>query len=328
MTGLLVLTDAQVGELIGCGEAMQVVEQAFIDFGEGRASMPSKLYLDFPKFRGDLRVMPATLGEGYAGVKLVNSHSGNPSRGLPVVVGTYLLFDQQTGMPLCLMGASLLTALRTGAASGVATRYLARRQARSLGLVGAGVQALHQVRSIVGVRDLDQVLVWGPDADAPRRDGLIGQMSIEFPHLRVTRARTVAEAAGADIVCTSTPARKPLVDAQSVAPGTHINALGADGPGKQELDPAILGPALVVVDEMDQAIHGGEINVAVAAGTYRPDQIGGTLYDVISGRHPGRRSDSQISVFDSTGLAIQDIAVAVRVYEAALERKMGASIEL
>lgn len=328
MTRLLVLTDAEVGGLIDHGVAIQAVESAFVEHGRGRASMPPKLYLDFPKFQGDLRAMPAAIGDRYAGVKLVNSHGNNPSRGLPVVVGTYLLFSQETGMPLCLMAATYLTALRTGAASGVATKYLARENSSRLGLVGAGVQAIHQLRSIRAVLRLSEVLVWGPENDGPRRDALIDVMRKEFPELSVRRAMSVAEAAAADVVCTCTPSRRPVLDLAHVSEGAHINAVGADGPGKQELDHRILGSSLVVVDEMDQAVHGGEVNVAISTGLYRPEQIAATLAQIISGEVPGRTAPDQVTVFDSTGLAIQDFAVATKVYEHALRQGSGSTIDL
>lgn len=328
MTRLLVLNDAQVGDLIDYGEAIDVVEKAFVDFGRGNASMPSKVYLNFPKFQGDLRAMPAAIGDRYAGVKLVNSHANNPARGLPVVTGTYLLFSQETGVPVCLMGATLLTAIRTGAASGVATKYLARADASTLGLVGAGVQALHQLRCIAQVRELSNVLVWGPEHDAERTDSGIRQMRAEFPSLSISRTQSVSEAASAQILSTTTPSRSPVVDLRFLAPGVHINAVGADGPGKQELDPQILLSALVIVDELEQAIHGGEVNVAVSQKLFRPDQISGTLSQVIIGSAPGRTSEDQRTIFDSTGLAIQDFAVATTVFERASERGIGEMIAL
>jgi alanine dehydrogenase len=328
VTELLVLTDAQVGELVDYGEAIEVVEDAFRDFGQGRATMPSKVYLSLPRYHGDIRAMPAAAGDLYAGVKLVNSHEQNPSKGLPAVVGTYLLFSQETGMPLCLMAATLLTAIRTGAASGVASRYMARQDARSLGLIGAGVQAAHQLRSVSRVRMIERVVVWAPEVDRARTEVLAAGLEIEFPQLQIRIAGSAGEAAASDIICTTTPSRAPLFHAGAVRAGAHINAVGADGPGKQELDPEILKSARVVVDELDQAIHGGEINVALASKAISMDQIAGTLSEVVSGAIPGRTSQTETTVFDSTGLAIQDIALAILVYERAMERGLGSTVSL
>ena len=328
MTKLLVLTDAQVDDLIAYDEAIEVVEAAFSDFARGRASMPAKVYLDFARYHGDLRAMPAAMGDRYAGVKLVNSHGENPSKGLPSVVGTYVLFSQETGMPLCLMAATTLTAIRTGAATGVATRHLAREDSVSVGLLGAGVQAPHQLRAVSRVRPIEAVLVWGPEADRARTEATVARMKREFGDLEIAIAGSAAEAAAADILCTTTPSRAPLFPADALPPGAHVNAVGADGPGKQELDPEILRRARVVVDEMDQAVHGGEVNVALRTNAISRDHIAGTLGEVVTGAIPGRTSAEEITVFDSTGLAIQDIAVAIGVYERAMSSSVGSWIEL
>lgn len=327
MTKLLLLTDLDVSQLVDASEAVDVVESAFAEFGKGLAYMPPKVYLSFPQHRGDLRAMPAAVGDRFAGVKLINSHELNPSKGLPSVVGTYVLYSQETGIPLCLMAATALTALRTGAASGVAARYLARPESSSLGLIGAGAQAAYQFRAVTGQLPITDVIVWAPENDAARRDAVVGSLASGNPSVRF-RAGSIDEAAAADVLCTLTPARSPLFPASAVRPGVHINAVGADGPGKQELDPAILKGARVIVDEMYQATHGGEVNVAISQGLMQEDDIAGTLSDVINGTTAGRTSDDQITVFDSTGLAIQDIAVAIVAYERAVEAGIGSTIEL
>lgn len=309
-------------------EAIEAVECAFVDLAEGRAKMPAKIYLEFPQFEGDLRIMPASVDDEFAGVKLVNSHARNPARGLPTVVGTYLLFSQETGMPLALIAATALTAIRTGAGSAVATRHLAPKGASSLGLVGSGVQARYQLMAINEVLELKTVLAWAPRNDTTRRDAFLADMARLYPDIEMAAADSIQEAVAADVVCTTTPSRSPIVPVDAVRPGTHINAVGADAPGKQELDPDILGRARVVVDEMHQSISGGEINVPVSQGQYGPDQTVGTLGEVITGIAWGRTSDNQITVFDSTGLAIQDIAAATVVYKKSLDSGAGTTIEL
>jgi len=328
MGSLLVLTEQEVKNLLPLREAIEALEDAFGKFARGEAVMPAKLYLDFPEHSGDLRFMPAGLGKEFAGIKVVNSHARNPERGLPAVVGTYLLLSQETGFPLALMGATVLTAVRTGGASALATKYMARDGSRTLGLVGAGVQARYQFEAISEVLDLVEVLVWAPESDGIRRDGLIEQMRSDHPSVVFRTAASVEEAASADVVCTTTPSRSPIVSAAAVRPGTHVNAVGADGPGKQELDPQILRNARVIVDEPYQATHGGELNVPVQSGEYDASQIAGSLADVVSGAVAGRTSDEQITVFDSTGLAIQDIAMAAHVYRAALRSGLGSKIDL
>ena len=328
MTSLLLLTEADVQALLEPADAVNAVERAFHDFAQGTALMPAKLYLEFPQHAGDLRVMPASLRSGYAGVKLVNSHERNPARGLPAVVGTYLLYSQETGMPLCIMGATFLTAMRTGAASAVACKYLARTDSRTLGLVGAGVQAGFQTRAINHILSLETVRAWAPEKDWSRRDALLAKLQQECPDLELLPAHSVEEAAAADVVCTTTPSRTPLIKDEVVLSGTHINAVGADGPGKQELDPEILKRARIVVDEWHQALAGGEVNVPVAEGIIGEGDIAGTLSQLVSGAIEGRTSSDEITIFDSTGLAIQDIAVATLVYERALIEGRGTQINL
>lgn len=328
MPEVLILSDPEVKEALPVVDAIEAVEHAFKDFGEGGAVMPPKIYLDFPKYGGDLRIMPASMGTSFAGVKIVNSHPRNPGRGLPTVVGTYLLVSQETGMPLAVMDATYLTGVRTGAASAVATRHMARKSSSTLGLVGAGVQAAFQYEGVAEVMAVGEVRVWAPESDFARRDRFLAGMKAQYSQVEWNPVDEVAEAAQADVVCTTTPSRSPLVMGPSILPGTHINAVGADGPGKQELDPAILRRARVIVDELEQARHGGEVNVPLAGGDITESDIAGSLAGVVSGRILGRTSDDEVTVFDSTGLAVEDIAVAAIVYQRALEDGLGTRLDL
>lgn len=325
---MLVLTDREVESLVTMHEAVKAVEQGFLALAEGRAQMPPKVYLDFPEFEGDLRVMPSALGTDFAGVKLVNSHARNPSKGLPTVMATYLLFSQDTGAPICLMGASALTGMRTGAGAAVATKFLARKGAHSLGLVGSGVQARYQVEAIYEVLEFTQAKAWAPENDRIRRDAFLHRMKAAFPTVDWSPADSIDAAVAADVVCTTTPSRSPVVPMSSVKPGTHINAIGADAHGKQELDSQILRQAVLVVDDMHQAVSGGEVNVPIASGEITEEDIAGSLADLVSGKLKGRTSDEQITVFDSTGLAIQDIALASLAFHKAQADGVGYEIDL
>lgn len=324
---LLLLSDSDVRAGLVMNEAIGAVEDAFRDLAEGRANMPSKLYLQFPRFEGDLRVMPASLGDKFAGVKIVNVHAKNPQRKLPSVMGTYVLVSQETGAPLAVLSATWMTAMRTGAASAVATKYMARRNASVLGLVGSGVQARFQLEAIAEVAELAEVRVWGPASDRERVDLFVADMRARHPGIELRPVSRVEEAAGADIVCTTTPSRVPIVPDEAIGPGTHVNAVGADGPGKQELDPRILKRARLIVDEREQSMHGGEINVPLEKGEIDESDISGSLPEVITGRVPGRTSEDEVTVFDSTGLAIQDIALASVVYERAVKEGLGTKLE-
>lgn len=305
---------------------IDAVEEAFAAYARGDAQMPSKAYVDLPQYNGDFRSMPAYLDAGdwdAAGLKWVNSHPDNPDRhGLPTVMGTMIYSDPATAYPLAIMDGTILTRLRTGAAAGVATRHLARPDASSLGIVGAGVQSYTLTEAVALVRDIDRIVVADVDEDAER--AFVTRFGADFEVV----TGTVDDAAACDVLCTATPVETPIVSRAAVGEQTHINAMGADAPGKHELADAILQDALVVVDDHDQAVHSGEVNVPISAGTYTADAIHAELGEVVDGAKRGRNDTDGITVFDSTGLAIQDVAAAHVVYEHASEQDRGTSIAL
>lgn len=279
--------------------------------------MPTKVYIELDKHSGDFRAMPAYL-DGAAGLKWVNCHSENPTRhGLPTVRGMYILSDPATADALAVMDATWLTAARTGASAAVATKHLARTDSKTVGFVGSGAQARTILAALqVSMDDLEIVAADLNPENAEKFATEIGG-----------RIGTVEEAAGCDIVCTATPSRAPVIDRSWIRPGTHINAMGADAHGKQELDPHILVDALVVVDDIAQAQGSGEINVPLQTGQIAVDDLHANLGEIVAGLASGRTDKGEITVFDSTGLAIQDVALARVVYEAARERGVGRSID-
>jgi alanine dehydrogenase len=303
------ITRAQVESVLTMADAVAAVEDAFAAYGQGRAQMPPKSYLQFEQ--GDLRSMPAYLPHlGLAAVKNVNVHPANDQ--LPAVMATVTLFDPETGFPLAVMDGTYLTAVRTGAAGGIAAKYLARPDAAAACFVGAGRQAETQLAGLMRtVPAIRRVFVFDIDIDRARdfahRSGIA--YGIEASACRLDEA---VEAA--DVLATVTPAREPLVREDCLRPGTHINAIGADAPGKQELAPEVLQGAKVVVDDWEQASHGGEINVAVSKGLIEREDIHADIGQVVAGTKPGREDPDEITVFDSTGLAIQDLACAAHVF--------------
>ena len=310
------LTQSDVRSALTMEAAVAAVEEAFAAHARGETMMPAKVYLDLAKYNGDFRAMPS-YAPGSAGVKWVNSHPDNPGRhGLPTVLGMYILSDPVTAAPLAVMDATWLTAARTGAAAGVASRHLARPGAKSVGFVGCGVQAHTALAALRVV--LEEVEVLAHDSRAEIAEAFAAEVG--------GRAVSASEACGCDIVCTATPSRTPVVERAWIGPGTHINALGADGPGKQELDGAILRDARIVIDDPHQAEGGGEINVPLARGELAMADVHATLGEVIIAAKPGREGD-EITVFDSTGLAIQDVAVARIVYDQAERTGLGRRID-
>ena len=306
-----------IAQLIDMPKVVEAVQKVFEDYGRGEAQMPPKVYLDAPPW-GDFRAMPA-LAAGLAGVKWVNSHPGNPQRsGLPTVMAMILLNDPETARPLALLDGTLITALRTGAAAAVATRLLARPGAASLGMIGCGAQAVTHIKALRCVMNLERVAL----ADA--RPEAAQSLAERFPDLPCEPVEP-AQAAACDVVGTLTPARTPVLRREWIRPGCHINAMGADAPGKQELDPEILQAARIFVDDWAQASHSGEINVALRSG--KIGGVAGSLPDALCGKIEGRTGDGQITVFDSTGLAIQDLAVARLVYDEACRRGEGMEVD-
>lgn len=304
---------------------LSAVEDAFRLAGLGQAQMPPKSYLTFPEAPGDLRTMPAFLPTlDAAGVKVVNSHPKNPKGGFPTVMATIVLNDPASGYPLAILAATRLTALRTGAAGALAARHLARPNSEVAGLIGAGTQAGHQLRFLKLVRTIRQVRVF--DIDKSRAAAFCERAASEGIDARPTA--TAREAADADIVVTTTPGRGAVCEAGAFKPGAHINAIGADAPGKQELPVEVVMRAKVIVDHREQAAHSGEINLAIQRGMFRPEKIYAELGEIVAGKLPGRATDKELTIFDSTGLAIQDIAVAKRIYDRAQELGVGQKIDL
>ncbi|MCB9559154.1 MAG: ornithine cyclodeaminase family protein [Kofleriaceae bacterium] len=323
MPETLILSRSDVASLVTMAEVVAAVEAAFVAHGRGQVQMPPKVYLSLPEHGGDFRAMPAYMPASRdqparAGVKWVNSHPGNPARhGLPAVMGTYVLSDPATAAPLAVMDATWLTAVRTGAAGAVASKFLAVGTPRSIGFVGCGVQAqvlLDAHRVLFAPRELRCADV-RPDAAAA------------FAAANGGRVTSTEEACACDIVCTSTPGVAPVVRRAWLRRGTHVNAMGADAPGKQELDVDVLDGAKLVIDDHEQATHSGELNVAWSQGRLGDAQLYGTLGEIAAGFKDGRELD-ELTIFDSTGLAIQDLAVARLIHAAALRRDAGTRVDL
>jgi alanine dehydrogenase len=281
------------------GAAVEAVREAFVAHARGEWLMPSKVYVDAPPY-GDFRAMPAR-GGGYAAVKWVTSFPRNPERGLPTVSGIVLLSDTSDGRLLAELDAGALTALRTGAAAVLAAETLGASDGPAA-VIGCGVNGRAVARTFLA-RGRD-VLLW--DVDAART----AEVAAELGATPVSRD----EALGATTVATVTPGREILFPPGSLRSGQHVSLMGADGPGKAEIAVEELLRARVVVDEWEQASHNGDIGRAADAGTIARDDVT-ELGAILLGAAPARESVDEITVFDSTGLAVQDLAVASLVYE-------------
>ena len=322
----LLLRDNQVKKLLSMTEVIKAVELAFEQKGKDRVQMPAKLYLYFNKYNGDLRTMPSYLEElDISAVKIVNVHPDNPSKHkLPTVMAVIVLIDPSTGFPLAIIGGTTVTDMRTGAAGGIAAKFLARKDSKIVGLVGAGAQAKTQMMALFEIYNkLEEIRVWSRHPET--RNNFLAEAEREYGHLckfvpKESVRKTVEEA---DIVVASTPSKEPLVMNDMIVPGMHINCIGADAIGKEELDPFILKRAKIVIDDWAQASHSGEINVPLRDKIITKKDIWGEIGEIVAGLKPGRTSEDEITIFTSTGLAVQDAVTAKIAYDKALQNGVG-----
>ena len=313
MNGIPVFTAGHVEKAVSPSRAVDAVRDAFVEYAALRWTMPPKVYVtNYPA--GDFRAMPA-LGGGFALLKWINSFPGNPAVGLPTVSGVVLLSDAGSGQLRAVLDAGSVTALRTGAAAVLAAELLARTDAGAAAVIGAGVNGRAAARTFVARGR--KVLLW--DVDATRAEDAARDLGCET-------APSLDDALAADVVVTVTPGHATLIGDETLRAGQHVSLMGADGPGKAEATDGALLRGHLFCDDWEQASHGGELAAAVAAGAVgRDDTI--ELGAVLSGEAGGRASADEITLFDSTGLAIQDLAIAKAAYAKVAELELPA-IEL
>jgi alanine dehydrogenase len=287
---------------VSAADAIDRVRDAFVRHWRGEWEMPSKVYLQSPGF-GDFRAMPAR-GDGFALLKWVTSFPGNPARGLPTVTGIVCLSDAETGEPLMLLDARSVTALRTGASAAVAAGALAADGARSAAVIGCGLNGAWVGRCLKAL-GYDEGVCCDPREEAAV--ALAGELGWSVG--------SRGDALMCDVVSCVTPGASVVVDAGDMRPGLHLNMLGADGPGKAEATVGAVASCVLFCDEWDQASHGGELTGVVEAGMASREQVT-ELGAVLAGDAAGRPGPEAVTLFDSTGLAIQDLAVAAAAYEA------------
>lgn len=307
MSSLPVLGRDAVLAAVSAEQAIAHTRDAFVRHHRGEWTMPSKVYLQSPP-HGDFRAMPALGGE-LAMLKWISSFPGNPSRGLPTVMGLVCVSDARTSEPLLLLDAGAVTALRTGAVAAVATRALAREDAVTVGVLGCGLHGAWAARCLVadGYGAGGGNVLVDPRADAA--EALAAELGDGWT------VGTKRDALRCDVLCCVTPGAEIVVDVGNLRPGLHLNMLGADGPGKAEMSIGAVASCALFCDEWAQASHGGELTGAVEAGMVRREQVT-DLGAVLTGEAPGRRGPAAVTLFDSTGLAIQDLAIAAAALEA------------
>lgn len=323
----LLLTRGDVAALLTLDECIDAVEAGFARQAGGGAVGPGVLALHVPGGGFHVKAAGLRLGRFYVAAKLNANFPDNVARrGLPTIQGVVVLSDGLTGRPLALLDSMEITALRTGAATAVAARHLARADARVATVVGCGRQGRIQIAALARVRPLE--LVQAVDADPAVAARFAKEMSAQLG-LEVRAAGSLAEVAPrSDIVVTCTPSRAPLLHRADVAPGTFVGAVGADNETKQELEPALMAVGTIVVDSLEQCATIGDLHHALAAGVVSLGQVHAELAQVVAGQRPGRRSAEEITIFDSSGVAIEDVAAAAAVYEKAVAAGRGLTVDL
>ncbi|MFC2029299.1 ornithine cyclodeaminase family protein [Chloroflexota bacterium] len=326
-----ILSAADVREAVTMGDAIAAVKDAYIQLSSGQAQIPLRTPVPVDEHSGVTLLMPAYLaGTDDLGAKIVSVFPRNASVGLPTIHAVLLLVNARTGEPLAMMDGTYLTALRTGAASGVATELLARSDAKKAAIFGAGAQARTQVRAICAVRPIERIRIYDPLRSAAAAFA----QELNAPDSAISATATVAvtpeqATSGADVVCTVTTSRTPVFDDDDLSPGVHLNALGAFTPEMQEVPGATVVRASLFVDSIEACLsEAGDIVIPLSEGLIEESHIRGELGQVAAGLIPGRQSDDEITLFKSVGVAVQDVAVASLVLERSAELGLGIDVEL
>lgn len=325
---MLALSADEVRRALPMRAAIHAVRRAMAQLSAGECTVPQRTHLDVPDHAGVALIMPSCIpAEGRMAVKVITLYDGNPPKGLPRIQALVLLFDAATGVPLAMMDGGTLTAIRTGAGSGVATDLLARSDARCAAVFGAGAQARTQLEAVACVRPIATARVYDPDPTLAER---FAEDMSERLGIIVEPAPDPASAMhGADVVCTATVSRTPVFDDADVQPGMHINAIGSYKPDVQELPGATVARARVVVDYREGALaETGDLLAPIAEGRFGPDHVSAELGEIVLGRKAGRVSDDEITLYKSVGVAAQDLAAASEAFRRASELGLGTEVRL
>jgi alanine dehydrogenase len=324
---VLIVNQREVPELLPMQECIDVMADALSALGRGEAVMPLRSIVSLPDGSGLLASMPSMLpSAGVMGIKVITVFPGNEGD-LESHQGAVLLFEAEQGRPLAIIDASEVTAIRTAAVSGLATRLLARPDAGDVAILGSGTQARTNLEAMLAVRDVRRIRAWSRTREHADR---FAEQESSRHGVRVEVSATAQEAVeGADIVCTTTSATEPVIQGRWLSPGTHVNAVGFSGPTGRELDTEAMVRARLFADRRESILHeAGDFLIPKSEGAVGDDHVVAELGEVILGKVEGRTSPDEITVFESLGLAIEDLAAADHVYRRAVEKGMGARVEL
>jgi ornithine cyclodeaminase len=324
---LRILSAGQIRRLLPMIDCIDVMATAMVAASGGVTSIPPRLVSPLDDGSGALLAMPggaATIA--VYGAKLISVHPDNPRRGLPAIQGALMLFDHETGTPVALMDGAEVTGIRTAAASGLATRALARRDAASCGIFGAGLQAATHIDAMLAVRPVQRFLVWSRDGGRASAFAAFHTRRCGVP---VEAVSDPAEAAACDIICTVTASPEPVLLGEWVSPGTHVNLVGAHSLSTREADTPLVVKSRLYVDLMESCRNeGGDFMIPLREGVITPDSIIGEIGQVLAGDAEGRRGDDDITIYKSHGVFVQDLYAARHVYDQAVREDIGLLVDL
>ncbi len=324
--GTLLLSSSQVRAALTLADCIDAVEQGFAAHEEGRSLGPGALGIHAPGGGFHVKAAGLTMERPYFAAKTNANFPGNAQAfGLPTIQGAVMLCDAECGFPLAVMDSMSITAIRTAAATGVAARHLALPDASILAIAGCGRQAADQIAAVAAVRPIGKILAYDRDAEQARRFAAEQSRWLGIAVEAVTDFPSAARSAGIVVTCTSSTT--PLLGVGDVAPGTLIAAVGADNPEKSELAPALMAASSVIVDNLEQCAAFGDLHHAIDAGVMAAGDVRAELGAVVAGKKRGRKAADETIIFDSTGTALQDVAVAVLAYRNALALGLGAMFD-
>lgn len=323
-----IINQQQVKQLLPMEQCIDAVKHAFITLAHGEAINPLRPVMWLPERVGALGMMPGYLGDVNAmGIKVVSVFPGNEGTEYDSHQGAVMLYETEHGRLLALIDASEITAIRTAAASAVATDLLAKREVATLAILGSGVQARSHVSAMMAVRSFSQILVWSRTRSHAER---FAEQETKRHGVEIEVADSVEAAAqAADVICTVTAAEEPILAGRWLAAGVHINAVGSSVPFTRELDTEAVVRASLFVDRVESTVNeAGDFLFPKKEGAIDDDHIQAEIGDLLIDKHPGRRSEDEITLFKSLGLAVEDVAAAQRIYRNALEQGVGTTVEL
>lgn len=324
---LTIINATQVKELLPMSACIQAMEEAMLMSSTGKTAIPPRSFHQVMGQNATYGLMPGSSEKlSVYGTKLISLHPDNPARGLPLIQGFVALFDTLTGTPVAILDGASMTAIRTAAVSGLASKYLARAAATTCGIMGTGVQAETHIEAICCVRPIEQIVIWGRNQDKAQALADTLQPTCKAT---ITVTEDPRKAANCEIICTVTAAHTPILPGNWVKAGTHINIVGAHTAQNREVDSALMQKAIVYTDSLDSLFReGGDVLIPLAEGSMEKSQIIGEIGQVIAGTIPARINGSQITVYKSHGMTAQDLWAADLILRNAAAKNIGTKIEL